>query len=55
MEAESTAVHAFACEEAEGLAQKIALLEDEPVEMHQAREVAEENSRGLSDTEAAAK
>jgi hypothetical protein len=54
VEAENAAVLASTHEDAEGLAQKIALLEGELAEAHQAREVAKENSRGLSDVVAGA-
>jgi hypothetical protein len=47
VEAESVAALAFAHEEVEGLVQKIAVLEGELAEACRAREVAEENSRGL--------
>jgi hypothetical protein len=49
VEVQSAAALASAREDAEDLARKIALLEGELVEARQAREVVEENSRGLSD------
>jgi hypothetical protein len=49
VEAENTVVLASTREDAEGLVQKIALLEGELEEACQARDVPEENSRGLSD------
>jgi hypothetical protein len=49
VEAESTATLASTCEEAEGLVQRIALLEGELAEARQAREMAKENSQGSSD------
>jgi hypothetical protein len=49
VEAESIVVLASAHKAAEVLVQKIALLEGELVEARQAREVAEENSCGMSD------
>jgi hypothetical protein len=49
MEAENAAALACAHEDAEALVRKITLLEGERVEERQARELAEENSRGLSD------
>jgi hypothetical protein len=48
VEVQSAAALASAREDAEDLARKIALLEGELVEARQAREVVEENSRGLS-------
>jgi hypothetical protein len=50
IEVEGAAVLASAHGEAEDLAQRVALLEGELAEARQAREAAEENSRGLSDT-----
>jgi hypothetical protein len=47
--AENTVVLASTREDAEGLVQKIALLEGELEEACRAREVPEENSRGLFD------
>jgi hypothetical protein len=49
VEVQSAAALASAREDAKDLARKIALLEGELVEARQAREVVEENSRGLSD------
>jgi hypothetical protein len=48
VEMESATMLTFAHEEAKGLARRIALLEGELAESHRAREMAEENSRGLS-------
>jgi hypothetical protein len=48
MEVESVTALAFAHGEAEGFARRIALLEGELVEAHQARDPAEVNSWGLS-------
>jgi hypothetical protein len=52
VEVESATVLASAREEAEGLVWKITFLEGELVDVHQAREVVKENSRGLSDVAA---
>jgi hypothetical protein len=49
---ESATMLTFAHEEAEGLARRIALLKGELAEAHRAREMAEENSRGLSNATA---
>jgi hypothetical protein len=49
MEVENTAVLASACEDVESLVWKVTLLKGELAEVHKAREVAEENSRGLFD------
>jgi hypothetical protein len=49
VEAESATTLASTHEEAEGLVQKIILLEGELAEARRAQEVAEENSHGLSD------
>jgi hypothetical protein len=49
VEEKSTVVLAFAHEEVEGLVQRATLLEVELAEAHQAHEMSEENSRGLSD------
>jgi hypothetical protein len=49
VEAENIMVWVSAHEDVEGLVQKITLLEGELAEACRAREVAEENSRGLSD------
>jgi hypothetical protein len=49
IEVESAAMLATTHGEAEGLAQRIALLEGELVEARQAQDIAEANSRGLSD------
>jgi hypothetical protein len=46
---ESVVALASACEDAEGLVQEIILLEGELMKACQAREVAKENSHGLSD------
>jgi hypothetical protein len=54
VEAENATVLASACEDAEGLAQKVALLEGELAEARQDWEVAEENSRFLWDAAAEA-
>jgi hypothetical protein len=48
MEAEGASALAFACGEAEDLARRVAFLEGKLAEAHQAREVVEENSWGLS-------
>jgi hypothetical protein len=48
VEAESAALLASARQEAEGIVRSVALLEGELAEVHQAREMAEENSQGLS-------
>jgi hypothetical protein len=52
VEVESATVLASAREEAEGLVWKITFLEGELVDVRRAREVVEENSRGLSDVAA---
>jgi hypothetical protein len=52
VEAENATVLASPRKDAEGLVQKIALLEVELVEMRRAREVAKENTRGLSNATA---
>jgi hypothetical protein len=52
VEVENAMALASAHEDADGLVRKNALLEDKLVEVCQAREVAEENSRGLSDVAA---
>jgi hypothetical protein len=52
VEVKSAAVLASAHEEAEGLVRRIALLEGDHAEVHQAREMAEENSRVLSNAAA---
>jgi hypothetical protein len=52
VEVESVAVVASAHGEVEDFTRRIALLEGELVEVRQAQETAEENSRGLSDTAA---
>jgi predicted nucleic acid-binding Zn-ribbon protein len=49
VKAKSAAALASTREEAEGLIQRIALLEGELVESHQSRKTAEGNSQGLSD------
>jgi hypothetical protein len=48
MEAEGASALASACGEAEDLARRVAFLEGKLAEVHQAREVVEENSWGLS-------
>jgi hypothetical protein len=55
VEVESVAALASACEDAEGVVQRITLLEGELAEAHWAREVAEENACGLFDAVADAK
>jgi uncharacterized protein with gpF-like domain len=55
VEAENAAVLPSAREDAEGLVRKITHLEGELAEVSQAREVAEENSCGLSDVAVDAK
>jgi hypothetical protein len=50
MEVENTATLAFSHQDVEGLVRRITLLEDELTEERQARELAERNSHGLSDT-----
>jgi hypothetical protein len=52
VEVESIVMLASTHEEAEGFVRKIVLLKGELVEVHRAREVAEENSRSLSDVAA---
>jgi hypothetical protein len=52
VEVKSVAVLASAHEKAEGLVRRIALLEGDHAEVHQAREMAEENSRVLSNAAA---
>jgi hypothetical protein len=49
VEEESVVALAYAREEAEGLVQRIALLEGELLGAHQAQELAEENFQGLCD------
>jgi hypothetical protein len=49
VEEESIVALAYAREEAEGLVQRIALLEGELLGAHQAQELAEENFQGLCD------
>jgi hypothetical protein len=49
VEADSAVRLTSAHEEVEGLARRIAHLEDELVEAHRAREMTKENSQGLSD------
>jgi hypothetical protein len=48
VEVENAVALASTCKDAEGLLRKIALLEGELAEVHPAREMAEENSCGLS-------
>jgi hypothetical protein len=48
VEAESATTLASACREAEGFAQKIALLEGELMESHRAQDTVKLNSQGLS-------
>jgi hypothetical protein len=55
VEAESAVALASAHGEAEDLARRIALLEGEPAEAHQARDTSEENYQGLSNAVADAK
>jgi hypothetical protein len=55
VEMESVTTLASAHREAEGLVWMIALLKGELTEAHRARELAEENSLGLSDAAADAK
>jgi hypothetical protein len=55
VEAENAVVLASTHNDAKGLVQKIALYEGELVEERRAKEVAEENSRDLSDVAADAK
>jgi hypothetical protein len=52
VEADSVVMLASTHEEAEGFVRKIVLLKGELAEVHRAREVAEENSRSLSDVAA---
>jgi hypothetical protein len=52
VEAESVSTLTSAHEEAEGLVRKITVLEGELAEVHRAREVAKENSCGLSNVTA---
>jgi hypothetical protein len=52
VEVESTVTLASDREEVEGLVRRIALLEGALAEVHQAQEMAEENSCGLSDAAA---
>jgi hypothetical protein len=55
VEVKSIMALASACKKAKGLVWRIALLEGELAEAHQDREMAEENSWGLSDAVADAK